>query len=405
VSVQKTVILFITLLSFGMPGTATAVEYIDPTPMAQLQDASPCALTTRQEYGTKDANHISVVLNDSVEDYIEYYTTARKDVLQSWLDNSAIYLPLMKNIFRIEGLPVELVYIAMIESGLNAKVVSSAQAVGPWQFMQDTAQEYGLRNNQWVDERRDYIKSSVAAAQYFRELLTRFGSWPLALAAYNGGARKVQNAMLRTGSRDFWDIRESAYLSTETKNFVPRFMAVSIIARNPAAYGFRTPAARELCFDVILIQGGVADLRVVAEATNSTYAAIKRLNPEINGMTTPPDTPQYLLKIPEDKKYIFLTKQTIAAKDGKIEFLNVLSSLLRRAGPQGEFSHWSIAYAMTSNKFTFSERSDKPVVHGTVDASTITIITGYEENSDRELPFLHDLNRPSLIDYDQDVDI
>jgi membrane-bound lytic murein transglycosylase D len=262
-------------------------KVIDPVTAAATSDGSTPALTSPQNDVDDHAYHIPIVLNDSVEMYIEYFSTLRKDVFQSWLDNSAAYLATMKDIFRGENLPEELVYVAMIESGFNPNAVSRAKAVGPWQFMPYTARQYGLKSDHWVDERRDYLKSTLAAARHFRELHDSLGSWPLVLAAYNAGMTKVLKAMRRTGSIDFWDLKESPFLLSETKSYVPKFMAVALIARDPASYGFRVPVATSLHFDVVRIRGGM-DLRAAADAADSTYETIKRLNPEINGTSTSP---------------------------------------------------------------------------------------------------------------------
>jgi len=285
----------------GTSASATAAIKPFPTP-SELS-------TTHDEAIEAKAYHVPVLLNNSVEAYIEYFSTRGKSTFQRWLDNSAPYLQPMQEIFRKKNLPEELAYVAMIESGFDSSAVSVAKAAGPWQLMPDTARRYGLRSDRWVDERRDPIKSSRAAAQYLRDLHSRFGSWPLVLAAYNAGTGKVQRAMLRTGSTDFWDLKQSAYLRRETKGYVPKFIAAALIARDPAAYGFRVPGVLPLRYDEVVIPEST-DLGIVAYWTESTYETIKSLNPEIRGGVTPPDDPRYLLKIPEGKKKIFLARNT-----------------------------------------------------------------------------------------------
>ncbi len=179
-----------------------------------------------------------MILNDSVENHLEYFKTRGRDVFQRWLDRSARYIPVMKDIFREKNLPEDLVYVAMIESGFNPYAVSWAKAVGPWQFMPATGKLYGLKIDWWIDERKDPVKSTYAAAEHLKDLHNLFGSWPLALASYNAGAGKVQRAVLRTRSDDFWDLKASRYIRKETKNYVPKFMAATIIAKNPESYGF-----------------------------------------------------------------------------------------------------------------------------------------------------------------------
>ncbi len=244
--------------------------------------------------GSDHSFHLPMIRNDRVDEYIDYFTTERT-TFQAGLDNSMPYVNIMKEIFRQAHLPEELVYVAMIESWFDATAVSRANAVGPWQFMSGTARECGLRTDRWIDERRDIIKSTFAAARHFQRLHDRLQSWNLVLAAYNAGASRVREAVFSRGSRDFWDLEESGYLAEETKTFVPKFMAAAIIARNPAAYGFRLPLPKAVLFDVVEIVGST-DLRSLARDLGAGYDELRSLNPEIIGEFTPPGT--YLLKVP-----------------------------------------------------------------------------------------------------------
>ena len=244
--------------------------------------------------GTEHSFHLPMIRNDRVEAYIDYFTTERT-TFQTGLDNSMPYVNIMKEIFRQAHLPEELVYVAMIESWFDATAVSPANAVGPWQFMSGTARECGLRTDRWIDERRDIIKSTFAAARHFQQLHDRLQSWNLVLAAYNAGASRVREAVFSRGSRDFWDLEQSEYLAEETKTYVPKFMAAAIIARNPAAYGFRLPAPKAVLFDVVEIVGS-SDLQSLARDLGAGYDELRSLNPEIVGRFTPPGT--YLLKVP-----------------------------------------------------------------------------------------------------------
>lgn len=267
---------------------------------------------------TKPYN-IPMVLNDSVENQLEYFKTRGRDAFQIWLDRAARYSPVMKSIFREKNLPEDLVYIAMIESGFNPYAVSWARAVGAWQFMPATGKLYGLRIDWWVDERKDPIKSTIAAAEHLKDLHNLFGSWPLAMASYNAGAGKVQRAVLRTRSDDFWDLKASRYIRKETKNYVPKYMAATIIAKNPEAYGFSVSAVEPYKYDEVVIEEST-DLRLIAQCAGCTYQEVKELNPEIKRWVTPPQTDKYTLRIPVGRKEAFLENFAAIPPEQKIKW-------------------------------------------------------------------------------------
>jgi membrane-bound lytic murein transglycosylase D len=260
---------------------------------------------------------IPMILNDSVENHLEYFKNRGRDVFQKWLDRSARYIPVMQQIFREKNLPEDLVYVAMIESGFNPYAVSWARAVGPWQFMSHTGKLYGLKIDWWVDERKDPIKSTNAAAEHLKDLHNLFGSWPLALASYNAGAGKVQRAVLRTRSEDFWDLKASRYIRRETKNYIPKYMAATIIAKNPEAYGFTVSPGDPFEFDEVLLTKST-DLRLVARCVGTSYESIKELNPELKRWVTPPDALKYLLRIPKGTKEVFDAAFAAVPEDQKI---------------------------------------------------------------------------------------
>ena len=262
---------------------------------------------------------IPMVLNDSVENHLEYFKTKGRDVFQKWLDRSTRYIPVMQDIFREKNMPEDLVYVAMIESGFNPYAISWARAVGPWQFMPHTGKLYGLKIDWWVDERKDPIKATHAAAEHFKDLHNLFGSWPLALASYNAGAGKVQRAVLRTRSEDFWDLKDSRYIRRETKNYIPKFMAATIIAKNPEAYGFTVQPAAPFVYDEVVITEST-DLRLIARCAGTTYETIKELNPELKRWVTPPDTNTYILRLPRGTKAVFTANYQNMPADQKVKW-------------------------------------------------------------------------------------
>src|SRR3989442_13651962 len=156
---------------------------------------------------------------------------------------------MIREVFRSQGLPMDLAFRAMIESGFNPVAVSRAGAKGPWPFVAPEAARYGLRGDRWVDERLDPEKSTVAAARYLRDLHAMFGSWELAKAAYNAGEMKVIRAMKALKTSDFWELTRGSVLRDETKNFVPAIQAATLIGREPERYGFVAAFAEPLAYE------------------------------------------------------------------------------------------------------------------------------------------------------------
>ncbi|MGI9554152.1 MAG: LysM peptidoglycan-binding domain-containing protein [Thermodesulfobacteriota bacterium] len=181
-------------------------------------------------------NSIPLIYNEKVEYYIELFQTRYRTQFNKWLSRSRYYMPHLKQMLAEEGVPTDLAYLPLIESGYNPKAVSRAKAVGLWQFISSTGKIYGLKINLWVDERRDYEKATVAASGYLKDLYDEFGSWELALAGYNCGEIRVRNGIQITDSYDYWVVSKT--LPRETKNYVPKFIAAVIIAKNPKYYGF-----------------------------------------------------------------------------------------------------------------------------------------------------------------------
>jgi membrane-bound lytic murein transglycosylase D len=185
--------------------------------------------------------------------------------------------------------------------------------------MPHTGKLYGLRIDWWVDERKAPIKSTQAAAEHLKDLHNLFGSWPLALASYNAGAGKVQRAVLRTRSEDFWDLKASRYIRRETKNYIPKFMAATIIAKNPEAYGFAVQPYDLFVYDEVILTEST-DLRLIARCAGSTYEAIKELNPELKRWVTPPDATSYVIRIPQGTQAAFAANFAAVPADQKIRW-------------------------------------------------------------------------------------
>jgi membrane-bound lytic murein transglycosylase D len=226
--------------------------------------------------------------NERVQSFIELFQTNLRDFMQESLERSAKYLPMVQDVFRSEGIPLDLAYLALVESGYKTNALSRASARGMWQFMPATGKEHGLAQNWFLDERSDPEKATRAAAQYLKSLNRMFdGDWNLAMASYNAGPGRLQRAVKSSRINDYWKLTAtSRYLPKETRNYVPMIMAAVLIAKNPEAYGFQAVPAAPLVFDRVTVPDAI-DLRTVAEWTESTIEAIRELNPELRRTTTP----------------------------------------------------------------------------------------------------------------------
>lgn len=240
-----------------------------------------------------------VVQNEKVEYYIDYFTGPVRKVFTRWLERSGRYLPLMQSIFAEEGLPLDLTYLAMVESGFNNRAYSWAHAAGPWQFIQSTGNLYGLRVDGWRDERRDFEKSTRAAARFLKDLYTRFdGNWYLAVASYNCGPARVERAIEKSGSRDFWELSRQNLIPEETRNYVPKLLASLIISKQPEKYGFEAVEYMEpVAYDRVTLPTST-DLDVVARICDVPSEEVKSLNPELKRWCTPPNVKNYSMRIP-----------------------------------------------------------------------------------------------------------
>jgi membrane-bound lytic murein transglycosylase D len=279
----------------------------EPEPWADT-DPWADALAEARQASPPPRAHLSpypVVMNDQVRFFVDRFTGDRREVIDLWLSRAGRYMGMIRDVLRRNGLPEDLAFTAMIESGFNPIAVSRAGAKGLWQFMAATARRYGLRVDQWVDERLDPEKATGAAAAYFRDLHAIFGSWTLAQAAYNAGEMKVLKALRASGSKDFWPLTRTSLLKRETKDFVPQIQAAVMIGRDPARYGFEVKDPEPSSVTLVEVPPAT-DLRRLASSAGIASDTLRSMNPAlVKGVTPPGGT--WDIKIPAEHRSAVMT--------------------------------------------------------------------------------------------------
>lgn len=229
-----------------------------------------------------------ITLNSKVESWIDYFTGRGRKHFEKYLERSELFIPYIRPILKDQGLPEDLVYLAMIESGFNNHAKSHAKAVGPWQFISATGKRYGLGVNWWVDERRDTKKSTLAAAAYLKDLYKMFNSWELAAAGYNAGEMKIVKAIRRYGTQDFWAISRQSFLRPETRDYVPKIIAAALVAKNREQFGFKASSLVPSEGEAVAPDGEVVKLEA-AHAQSPSQASKEALESVLREETGPKD--------------------------------------------------------------------------------------------------------------------
>ncbi|HJV23791.1 MAG TPA: LysM peptidoglycan-binding domain-containing protein [Holophagaceae bacterium] len=237
-------------------------------------------------------------LNDKVATWVNLFTTTKKGFMEGALSRASRYLPMVRQVFAEEGVPEDLAYLAVIESGYKNDARSYAKAVGMWQFMRSTGRIFGLKGTAWVEERRDPVKATRAAARYLRRLHEISGDWYLALVGYNAGPLTTERAILNVGSRNFWDLHRSRWLRTQTKNYIPEMCAAVLVGRSPEKYGLVVPQLPPYVYENVQVDKATS-LSVIARLSSTDVSTLKDLNPELLRGSTPPGS--YPLRVPPGK--------------------------------------------------------------------------------------------------------
>jgi membrane-bound lytic murein transglycosylase D len=283
-----------------------AVPKIPGTPEAA---SSENALTLKEKLKslTAKSTHVQsdnlifdlpVTYNKKVSKWVAYYQVKGNKWFREWLQRSYKYMPFIQNELKKEGMPLDLAYMVMIESGFSATAVSTASAVGPWQFIPSTGKHYGLSQEYWIDERRDLQKSTKAAIKYMQDLHAEFGSWYLVAASYNMGEGGLRSRIKKYGTKDYWELVRLGALPQETQDYVPKILAALMIAKAPNLYGFRNLDPEfPLSYEFVKAPAGT-DIELLADYLSVTRKSLKDLNAELVLGYIPKTSKQHWIRVP-----------------------------------------------------------------------------------------------------------
>jgi membrane-bound lytic murein transglycosylase D len=261
-----------------------------------------------------------------VRRFIRLYAYDQRESMKEYLARAAEYLPMVREVAREHGLPEDIGYLFMLESGANPEARSPANALGMWQFMPATARSYGLRVDRWVDERLDPRRSTHAAMLYLKDLYGMFGCWRLALSAYNSGENKLNKVLCAEDASEYDEICSSRRLKRETREFFPRFQAIALIAKNAKKYGFAPPRLKTVkkSFETVPVDRRYS-LKNLAWVIGVPHNRLAKLNPALFRGVTPPDGQPYKLRVPKNRKAMLARKlKTLPVEDRKTHIVHVV---------------------------------------------------------------------------------
>lgn len=298
---MKSLISFACFMSFLF----SSLAHSTPAPLPKTIQAQEKATFTPVD--SRPYFDIPITYNAKVRNWISYFQGDGRKWFQKWLERSYRYLPPMQKQLKAMGLPQDLAYVAMIESGFSPHAVSSADAVGYWQFMAPTANRYGLKTTWWIDERRDFTKSTVAAAKYLGDIYKLFDSWYLTAASYNMGENKMRRLVNRHGTKNFWVLAKKPDFPIETREYIPKLIATMLIAKAPKLYGFYNVKPLEpYKYEYFHVPGGF-DLMNLADTTGLDRESLLKLNPELLKGFVPTFIKSHKIRIPAGSMTIVST--------------------------------------------------------------------------------------------------
>jgi membrane-bound lytic murein transglycosylase D len=253
----------------------------------------------------KQRAELSLEINQNVEKWLKFFAERNPDTYARYMERGEPIRGYIENTLQRYGVPKEMFFLAMIESGFTNHAVSSAGAVGPWQFMPATGRRYGLTVDSYLDERRDPIRATEAAAKYLADLHNVFQNWYLAMAAYNAGEGRIMGAIMRAGTRNFWELAKQKALPRETMDYVPKFLAAAIIGSDPKRFGFNFKSVDQLEAPELFEAPPRKGLKNIAEVTGVSFYQLKQLNPHLIRNVVPPQGSSYGIWIPAGTKRKF----------------------------------------------------------------------------------------------------
>jgi membrane-bound lytic murein transglycosylase D len=281
--------------SINSPGSPPTSSSLHSSTLDDLKKR----LVTNPDFAISVIFDLPVTYNKRVTKWINYFQGSGHKWFKTWLERSTIHMPRLQRDLKKAGLPQDLAYMVMIESGFSNQAVSSANAVGPWQFIEATGKRYGLKVTPWLDERRDWQKSTRAAIRYLRDLYKEFGSWYLVAASYNMGENGLRRQVQKYQTRDFWKLAELKALPQETIDYVPKILAAMIITKAPSLYGFRNiPLHDVLETEFASVPGGL-HLHDLAHALGVTTKSMEDLNAELLQKKIPAHVSEHIIRIPK----------------------------------------------------------------------------------------------------------